>query len=291
MLEGLPAGVRTTAGGDLHGELGRGAGRVRPERPAAARGRPRRGARGRPSRPTMGSPVAVTITNAEFESKYRELMGVEGPPDPGEALTARDPGTPTSSGCAEVRVRRRAERARAGQRAGDRGAGGGRMLLQGVPGGLGVHVAVPRGADRAAAGPGADRRCPADLDGVDGPRAVRGRRRPPSGWSTEIRTGTRSRDTLGGVFEVLAYGVPPGLGSHVQFDRKLDARLALALMSIQSVKGVEVGDGFARRPAPGRRPTTRSWSPRRPPAAQRPTGGRDRGRHEHRGADPASAPP
>jgi chorismate synthase len=54
-----------------------------------------------------------------------------------------------------------------------------------------------------------------------------------------------ARDTLGGVFEVIAYGCPPGLGSHVQSDRKLDARVALALMSIQSVKGVEVGDGFA----------------------------------------------
>ena len=50
---------------------------------------------------------------------------------------------------------------------------------------------------------------------------------------------------MGGVFEVVAYGAPPGLGSYVHYDRKLDARLALALMSIQSVKGVEVGDGFA----------------------------------------------
>src|SRR6266540_2450625 len=61
----------------------------------------------------------------------------------------------------------------------------------------------------------------------------------------EIDRVRRARDTLGGVFEVIAYGCPPGLGSHVQSDRKLDARVALALMSIQSVKGVEVGDGFA----------------------------------------------
>ena len=56
-------------------------------------------------------------------------------------------------------------------------------------------------------------------------------------------------DTLGGVVEVLAYGVPPGLGSHVHWDRKLDGQLAQALMSIQAIKGVEVGDGFetARR--------------------------------------------
>jgi chorismate synthase len=50
---------------------------------------------------------------------------------------------------------------------------------------------------------------------------------------------------------VLAYGLPPGLGSHVQWDRKLDARLAMGLMSIQSVKGVEVGDGFASATRPG----------------------------------------
>jgi chorismate synthase len=61
----------------------------------------------------------------------------------------------------------------------------------------------------------------------------------------EIDRIRRSKDTVGGVFEVVAYGVPPGLGSYVHYDRKLDARLALALMSIQSVKGVEVGDGFA----------------------------------------------
>lgn len=57
-------------------------------------------------------------------------------------------------------------------------------------------------------------------------------------------------DTLGGVVEVQVNGVPPGLGSHVQWDRKLDARLAMALMSVQAIKGVEVGIGFdaARRP-------------------------------------------
>jgi len=56
-------------------------------------------------------------------------------------------------------------------------------------------------------------------------------------------------DTLGGVFEVIAIGVPPGLGSHTQWDRKLDGRLARALMSIQAIKGVEIGIGFegARR--------------------------------------------
>lgn len=55
----------------------------------------------------------------------------------------------------------------------------------------------------------------------------------------------QAKDTLGGVFEIVALGLPPGLGSHVHFDRKLDGRLAAALMSIQAIKGVEIGPAFA----------------------------------------------
>jgi chorismate synthase len=58
-------------------------------------------------------------------------------------------------------------------------------------------------------------------------------------------------DSVGGVVEVVVTGAPPGLGSHVQWDRKLDARLTMALMSIQAIKGVEVGAGFAAAAAPG----------------------------------------
>ncbi len=60
----------------------------------------------------------------------------------------------------------------------------------------------------------------------------------------EIDAARKDGDTLGGVVEVVAYGLPPGLGSHVHWDRRLDARLAAALMSIQAMKGVEIGDGF-----------------------------------------------
>jgi chorismate synthase len=65
----------------------------------------------------------------------------------------------------------------------------------------------------------------------------------------EIDTAKVEGDTLGGVVEVVAYGLPPGLGSHVHWDRRIDSRLAGALMGIQAIKGVEVGDGFttARR--------------------------------------------
>jgi chorismate synthase len=60
----------------------------------------------------------------------------------------------------------------------------------------------------------------------------------------EVDRAQNDGDTLGGVVEVLAYGVPPGLGSYVHWDRKIDAQLAAALMSIQAIKGVEIGDGF-----------------------------------------------
>jgi len=62
----------------------------------------------------------------------------------------------------------------------------------------------------------------------------------------EVDAARRDADTLGGIVEVLAYGVPPGLGSHTQWDRKLDARIATALMSIQAIKGVEIGDAFTQ---------------------------------------------
>jgi chorismate synthase len=66
-----------------------------------------------------------------------------------------------------------------------------------------------------------------------------------------IDTARKNGDSIGGVFEVVVTGVPPGLGSHVQWDRKLDGRLAQALMSIQAIKGVEAGIGFAAGSMPG----------------------------------------
>jgi len=70
-----------------------------------------------------------------------------------------------------------------------------------------------------------------------------------SAMQAEIDRARKDGDTLGGVVEVVVYGVPPGLGSHVHWDRRLDGRLAGAMMSIHAIKGVEIGDGFvtARR--------------------------------------------
>jgi chorismate synthase len=61
---------------------------------------------------------------------------------------------------------------------------------------------------------------------------------------SEIKAAAAAGDSLGGVVEVVAHGVPPGLGSHVHWDRRVDALLAQALMSIQAMKAVEIGDGF-----------------------------------------------
>jgi chorismate synthase len=66
-----------------------------------------------------------------------------------------------------------------------------------------------------------------------------------------IEDAKEQRDTLGGVFEVLGFGVPPGIGSHVHYDRRLDALLATAIMSIPAIKGVEIGDGFEIAALPG----------------------------------------
>jgi chorismate synthase len=66
-----------------------------------------------------------------------------------------------------------------------------------------------------------------------------------------IERAHKDGDTLGGVVEVVVHGLPPGLGSHVHWDRRIDARLAGALMGIQAIKGVEVGDGFELAASPG----------------------------------------
>jgi chorismate synthase len=67
----------------------------------------------------------------------------------------------------------------------------------------------------------------------------------------EIRQAIEARDTLGGVIEIVALGLPVGLGSHVQWDRRLEARLAAAVMSVQAIKGVEIGEAFANAALPG----------------------------------------
>ena len=152
---------------------------------------------------------------------------------------------------------------------------------------LGVDVVshvVQIGAARSKA---ADRPGPGDLDRVDASEVRCFDPAAEQAMIEEIKAAAKDGDSLGGIVEVLAYGVPVGLGSHVHWDRKLDAALARALMSIQAVKGVEIGDGFevaGRRGSVAHDPIL--WDAeadayRRADVAGR----RDRGRHvDRRGA-------
>src|SRR4029450_8264729 len=88
-----------------------------------------------------------------------------------------------------------------------------------------------------------------DLPGIDDDPVRCFDRDASAAMIAEVEAAQKDGDTLGGVVEVVVWGLPPGLGSHVHWDRRLDSRLAGALMGIQAIKGVAVGDGFesARR--------------------------------------------
>jgi chorismate synthase len=245
VVEGLPAGVPVSTKEIAH-ELERrrhGHGRSGRQKLEADRFEIVSGVRhGR----TLGSPVAITIENAEWETKFGRLMAVDGEPDPDERLTRPRPGHADLTGVQKYAfddVRNVLERASARETAARVAAA---ALCRALLAELGVSVlshVVRIGRATAPAVRRAPR--PEDLEAIDA-SAVRCLDDAASRRMVdEIDRARRERDTLGGVFEVLAYGCPPGLGSYVHYDRKLDARLALALMSIQSVKGVEVGDGFA----------------------------------------------
>jgi chorismate synthase len=200
---------------------------------------------------TLGSPIAVTIPNVEWESKYRDLMAVDGEPDPGARLTRPRPGHADLVGVLKYGfddVRNVLERASARETAARVAAG---AFCRAFLAELGIAVlshVVQVGKVRSR------RRRPPEPDDQEAVDASPVRCADPvvgKAMTAEIDRLRKAKDTVGGVFEVLAYGVPPGLGSYVQSDRKLDARLASALMSIQSVKGVEVGDGFATAARPG----------------------------------------
>jgi chorismate synthase len=245
VVEGLPAGVPVSLKEIAH-ELERrrhGYGRSGRQKLEADRFEILSGVRhGR----TLGSPVAITIANAEWESKFSRLMAVDGEPDPDERLTRPRPGHADLVGAQKYGfddVRNVLERASARETVARVAAA---AVCKALLGELGISVlshVVRIGRVSTPASMRLPR--PEDLEAIDA-SAVRCLDDATSErMVAEIDAAQHERDTLGGVFEVLAYGCPPGLGSHVHFDRKLDARLALAVMSIQSVKGVEIGDGFA----------------------------------------------
>jgi chorismate synthase len=245
VVEGLPAGIPVSTKEIAH-ELRRrrhGYGRSGRQKLEADRLEVLSGVRhGR----TLGSPVAISIDNAEWDAKYSRLMAVEGEPDPDERLTRPRPGHADLVGVQKYGfddVRNVLERASARETAARVAAA---AVCRAFLGELGIQVIshVVR-IGRASVAASARPPLPGDLDAIDASPVRCADGSAAAKMIAEIELAQRERDTLGGVFEVLAYGSPPGLGSHVHYDRKLDARLALALMSIQSVKGVEVGDGFA----------------------------------------------
>jgi len=193
---------------------------------------------------TLGSPLAVTIANSEW-SKWEHVMPVEGDIG-GRPLTRPRPGHADLAGMLKYDfddARNVLERASARETAARVAIGAvARALLSQ----LGIEVishvirigsvAVPDDAPLPSA---------ADLDRIDASPVRCLDQDVSDAMVAEIEAAGGDGDSLGGVVEVLAFDLPPGLGSHVHWDRKLDGRLAGALMAVPAIKGVEIGDGFA----------------------------------------------
>ena len=200
---------------------------------------------------TLGSPIALSILNRDHAS-WVDRMSPGPLPAPAEPLTRPRPGhADLAGGLKHDRhdLRDVLERASARETAARTAVGAVCRKLLATAAGIDVfaHVvsigpveAPPQ--DRAPAEVRALARA-SDLACADS--------QVEEQMKAAIREASHAGDTLGGVFEVVATGVPPGLGSHVQWDRKLDGRLAQALMSIQAIKGVEIGLGFGAARVPG----------------------------------------
>jgi chorismate synthase len=201
---------------------------------------------------TIGSPVAVRIGNTEWP-KWSVVMSADpvAPSDleglaRAEALTRPRPGHADLAGMQKYGfddARPILERASARETASRVALGTvARAFLSQALGVSVVSHVVRIGSVVAPDGvfPG-----PEDLDTVDADPCRCYDAATGAAMVAEIDAAKADADTLGGVVEVLVYGLPPGLGSHVHWDKRIDSRLAAALMGIQAIKGVELGDGFA----------------------------------------------
>ena len=191
---------------------------------------------------TLGSPVAIEIANTEWP-KWTEEMS----PAPGttaKPLTQPRPGHADLAGMQKYGfddARDVLERASARETAARVAAG---TCAKALLSHLGVSVLSHVVALGTAVSKSSTRPGPSDLAAVDQSQVRCFDATAEEEMVAEIKAAAKVGDSLGGVAEVLAYGVPVGLGSHVHWDRKLDAQLAGALMSIQAIKAVEIGDGF-----------------------------------------------
>ncbi|MGO8870452.1 MAG: chorismate synthase [Acidimicrobiales bacterium] len=240
IVEGIPAGLLVTTGDIQRGlarrRLGFGRGpRMRFEADEVSLlGGVRHGR-------TLGSPVAIEIANTEWPRWETEMS-----PDPGlpsKVLTQPRPGHADLSGMLKYGLddaRDVLERASARETAARVAAGTlAKLLLWQIGIDVLSHV-VQLGPERAAPGalPTVD-----ELLRVDESQVRCTDREAEGRMVAAVKAAAKDGDSLGGVAEVIAYGVPVGLGSHVHWDRRLDGMLAQALMSIQAVKAVEFGDG------------------------------------------------
>lgn len=196
---------------------------------------------------TLGSPVAITIGNSEWERKWTEEMS----PAPGRTATPLvepRPGHADLPGMQKYDfddARDVLERASARETAARVVAG---TLAKALLAEIGVEI-VSHVVQMGTAESSGRRPRPAELDAVDESPVRCFDKEAEESMMAEAADAAKNGDSLGGVAEVLAYGVPVGLGSHVHWDRKLDGLLAQAFMSIQAIKAVELGDGIdvARR--------------------------------------------
>jgi chorismate synthase len=192
---------------------------------------------------TLGSPVAVEILNSEWPKWQDEMAAAPGAPS--KKLTAPRPGHADLAGMQKYAfddARDVLERASARETAARVVAG---RLAKSLLATIGIAIVshVIRIGEAATSGA---RPLPEDLDAVDDSEVRCFDASAEEAMISEIKAAAKIGDSLGGIIEVIAYGVPVGLGSHVHWDRKLDGLLAGALMSIQAVKAVEIGDGFTQ---------------------------------------------
>ncbi len=244
IVEGLPAGMKVTAE-DIQAELGRrrlGYGRGPRQRfeqdEIVLIGGIRHGR-------TLGSPVAIEIKNSEWfrSDVWHEEMS----PAPGatkKPLTQPRPGHADLTGMQKygfTDARDVLERASARETAARVVAGAlAKLLLKEIGVDILSHV-TQMGSAKSESNA---RPTIKDLPDVDESPVRAFNKEAELAMITEIEAAAKDGDSLGGIVEVLAYGLPVGLGSYVHWDRKIDGLLAQAIMSIQAVKGVEIGDGF-----------------------------------------------
>ena len=253
IVEGMPAGVEITTS-DVQDALarrrlgfGRGARMKFEQDEVSLSGGVRHGL-------TQGGPVAITIQNTEWP-KWEQIMSAD-PVDEdklsgarAEPLTRPRPGHADFTGMQKygfLESRPVLERASARETAARVALGevASRFLSQ-----LGIRLVTHTVAIGTVASKNSVLPTPDDVSFLDDNPVRCFDKATSDAMVSEIEDCQKSGDTLGGVVETLVYGLPPGLGSYVHWDRKLDAQLAGALMGIQAIKGVEVGAGFetARR--------------------------------------------